>query len=1434
MISDLHLDESNENNNNHLAEENIKLLSSKIRNEVCPNEDIMFILLGDVCDKGKAKGYEIAEGLLNHLKQELQDYNVQFDFIPGNHDLINGNLGYFDKFIHKMGASYSYMKSAAVSKEYGNVNFIFADSTLTRDYKEPGKLNSEAIYSKIKCGMTNILFAHHALTQQSKDEHNCVMNGEEISSQLRRKGIEFYFHSHTHTCNITFSNERVSEISCGSISKNVDDMFGINNQFSVLSIRDGKIVKIDRWIITNDGKEGLAFEELYPEKRKFTDPEQIEKIKYDDVPKPHIERKITCAQNDNKLQTSEESTLDKVIGDNGRILLTGYAGDGKTVALKKLACDLYDTLYFPYFYNLKDYTGEKIYDIIPEKYNDLNPNRLVMIFDGYDEIQEQYRHDFEGKLNSFLDKMPAMRVIISARRNFCKISESGKSSAMRNFDIYNLKQISDEDIVEYLRESKIEPEDFSKAVESSQVGEMIYTPFYLEGLTRIFLSEKGLPSKKDVMEKMIERRFLNDDEKFSNIDLSEIKNKHLNCLENIAFAMQLMHKKQISDYEYQEFFQAEQRKLVKPSGLFSFSNGIWEFAHNNFREYLAAKHLEKMTVDEMLKYCCVGNEVKPSWANTFGYILGLSDDVDLKKWAVENACETLAKYNPDNIDKSERLEIFKRVFKKYETNHTYSYEGLCSESELADFACSIRGINYLIDKVHSPANKFSLHNALRILRHFPKTCGRQTLIRECLLNFCKGYPKNSSYNCRCAIHAICHLELYNSDVTKQLMILFEKSEDDFIRTGMYEYLVYTNEQDKYVQFFLDGIRFIDRCSGKRIANESWTLLQGLTAMSSPKSISLILDWFCNSKKSNFYNDDQVFSELCSKCSKLYLDGSHELFDIMYECWTWAATQGSHKKISAVSEFFKKTNSYGNAVRKFVNSKGLQGFDNWIIINSYPEILEILEHLYIEDKLPDRSTFSDFVRCNCSCNIYNKFAQTISEVEGKTLPELPPPPDYKKERHNTALEYLSYLFDENKYRMAINNLLLKHGNDNLMMEELIESPFEVDFRSISYKVQFAVKQRLLPKQQIKDFFKLINWREFSIDEIYRLIKNENLQLNEKQKETVVEMVLTECEKGVFDAAVSKDGSISEHIFNLTRFLVLLDISLPKSELANLTRIPWHGFSHKGSSVKYTYLEDMFSKRTLIEQVICDVQNNSVDCFTMESHIDYLRKAQCEDIVDYTQKICLTKMKYEGVKRSAIKYLHDLFGSEFIECEILPHCDRDMIMCIAQMFNDISHKELKSAMERVYSLNPDIDIQTYLITYNSETALKDYLESVRKEKSVPKADGNIIGGTNEAISCISDLKMIPLLEELSVVTFDPNFEDREFGSLRNSLYKAYVNCTRSNPKYVLQSVDNLFKICKTEYDFTFCTRLKNDVLYESIKIQDTPLPLIEAKAIVSISN
>ena len=116
-------------------------------------------MLGDIIDKGNIEGYVSAEKYFSSLRHELKDYKIKFELIMGIHDVFYCSLLDFYNFIIKMGFDYSFSNNPVVAKEYGNVNFIFADSNLSRDYKSSCEINLEEICLKVIKDKQNILFA---------------------------------------------------------------------------------------------------------------------------------------------------------------------------------------------------------------------------------------------------------------------------------------------------------------------------------------------------------------------------------------------------------------------------------------------------------------------------------------------------------------------------------------------------------------------------------------------------------------------------------------------------------------------------------------------------------------------------------------------------------------------------------------------------------------------------------------------------------------------------------------------------------------------------------------------------------------------------------------------------------------------------------------------------------------------------------------------------------------------------------------------------------------------------------------------------------------------------------------------------------------------------------------------------------------------------
>lgn len=287
IISDLHLGEETDMQQLYTR---TRTLCRKIRESTTPGEQIPIILLGDIVDGGNPDAFCAAKKLLTKIEQELKDYSTTFDFVPGNHDLHGTDLAAFDKFISKYGVP-KFSENRAYNRQYGGVNFIFADSNLSRDHRACGEIDVAAIIELVKGGMTNVLLCHHSFTQEYGDTHDVINGGERFLEILAGHEIKFLIHGHTHRAAIDVHPYTVKEIGCGSFSKDSKKMGNIYKQFTVGCIREGTIVSIERWIDTDDGGEPFAYTQLFPKERQFKDPDSVGKQIYDDVP-DYISRRV--------------------------------------------------------------------------------------------------------------------------------------------------------------------------------------------------------------------------------------------------------------------------------------------------------------------------------------------------------------------------------------------------------------------------------------------------------------------------------------------------------------------------------------------------------------------------------------------------------------------------------------------------------------------------------------------------------------------------------------------------------------------------------------------------------------------------------------------------------------------------------------------------------------------------------------------------------------------------------------------------------------------------------------------------------------------------------------------------------------------------------------------------------------------------------------
>lgn len=1439
ILSDLHLRVEVEA---YKTSERIKRLCSKIRQESDVEEKVLFIILGDIADRGEKLSFTCAHKNLSLIQEELKDYVVEFEFVPGNHDLQKGSLSLFDKLTSAYSSRHDFESAPVYSTVHDKVNFIFADSTLSRDYTAPGRLDLDAIRANTRPGLTNILFCHHALSHGHGDPHDVVENSEAVIACLNSIGISYFFHGHVHDANITIPENGLVEIGCGSLSGNIDWLPSIFHQFLVGYIQDGQVVLIERWVDTEDGHGDFALNELYPKPRRFSDPDKIDRISYPPID-DYIPRWVSLYEDSNQsfpvrlIEQEKRFSLCNVLQQHRKVLMLCDAGMGKSIELKNLAHEL-SGRFHTFLYSLENYAGEEIQNLLPDAYRQLPPNRIALLLDGYDELDSKLAKVFRIKMKLYAQDALAANIVISSRSNFCGNECYNESRTFPGFYVYVLEKLDQADLRHYLENAGINVTSFWNCAYMKGVSDLACNPFYFVRLARVYAKDNDLPPKNRLMDSLITEMFDVDDQKFSG-ELDERYLELFSSLEMLAVAMQLMHRQSFDDREeYQALVSVSERKLIKKSGLFKRDGMRWKFSHNNFREYLAAKCLSRLPKDFVIPVFYDGENIKPNWVNILGYLTGFDLEWNLIDWLAENCPSALVKFEPDRLNEELRIEIFKRIFDKFERLQLPLNDDLFDTSELAHFVSSNEILSFLLDKINTHQHYVSQYTAVNILRNYPSLFDQKNVVRKILLDCCEQYPATYKTVCRLAMLALGQHKLQTPETTRRLMEKFGDVDEDYIRLGMYEYLLETGEHNSYVEYCLSGIDFITYGFGNddesRIGNEAFELVNCLKQMSTVESVTHVLKWFAQNGKLDFFDSDKVLADIIASAVVLYMDGHKELFASVLSFYFESVKVWNTTVSKAMVKFFVETGTQHSAAIAAAERFEDEPYRISDLVYADSTIIEQLKTAYQNGYMKSHQAFYGIVlRYVRDKQKYMECAKLIKEIDDIDLPEYRAPIDYDALKQKGAQEYFEILFDKEKRKALTDQLLNAIDNPDVTTRQLLNVDIQADYHSALRRLQIAM-HHFGDDIKVSEFFDRIDIDEFVLRSASHILSEKPTVVPASaEKESLTEIIANMLKDWNFGNSVkyTLDGfSLKPLTKELLSIIQYLDYPLDEVTVLDLTELPAYIFDKNNEQTKYIYLQRKLSEDKLKLRLIQNVAKQRVRGMVLKDHIEYFDRCKDASIAEYALELCRGSSDTQ-LRSIAWRYLYNTLGSEYVVDEILPVADEGLLLEINGFCENISREKMSEFMEREYEKTLSIPLQAHLIAYGNSHALDDYVKKVVSDKTLPEGKGIYIDGPTAAISSIHDPEFLPQLEVLLTTAFDPEFKDNTWCSLRNSLTKAFVNCGTVAYK---NTIDIIMR-CRPSVDvheenYRYCNYTIMEIEFARKSLHDTPVTFLEAKKLL----
>jgi hypothetical protein len=1069
-----------------------------------------------------------------------------------------------------------------------------------------------------------------------------------------------------------------------------------------------------------------------------------------------------------------------------RVALLADAGKGKTLEIQRVAHELAtrDLPFIPIYASLNKYSGQSLDSCLPDvkRFDD---TKLVLLLDGFDEIQGNHRENAVNSILQFADQHPNSRIVLSSRTNLFQ--------NIAGFEIYHLVDLNGEAIKLFIKTTlgKAAP-IFEKAVAKVGLADWLHHPFYLTRLVEMFLRTGAVPdTNMELIETLIEDHLAKDDEKYP--ESRRRRPDVVRGLDRLALTMEILARNYLTEEEFHALVPAyEDRASMLRSGLIRKVEGeqvTLQFEHNSFQEFIAARIISRHGLDIIRKVTAFAPDftrIKPSWSNTlafvFSHLAANRDELTaFLRWMKLAAPDLLVKCEPDRIDLSQRLDLFASIFEDCRAKRVLIRGNVYTSRDLGKFADSKEAVEYLLKQGGATKDSTVLANTVDILRFMTIPYSLHKDVLKFLMSIVERGDKESQLTAH-GLLALADLDYAQKETVAAVVRLVGESSDTWIRSFLYYFLRTSGAADDYIKVFLDGLKYVRMWVDDkevRLGDEAYHLKEGLESVKKPEALQKILEFFAASPaeiNGTFMTD--ALRKVVENAG-IAFDKEPSLYDYALRLFLGLHSKHQEKEAEIVRGFFDLTATRKKAFDQVFSSR--KGDLDWYMpVASLltEETTIVIADEYLAGRLPEEDIWRlrNFIGWRNHA-IYDRYLEIVNEKTGNKFP-LPRQRDYEAERKKRFKEDMQLLFDRDGFLESIKTIYVTERKDVISEDELHQVRMkrwdDPGYSELALQTLLEMV-RADPKSfdQVRDEVLGSDWDFFAVSKIHEFMSGKGtIEPTEAQKSKIENWCYENLSRVDFRKALKRRNgggtSADTRAILLWFFLRKLRLKYPEQVLLDMISFDW---VDELQMCGIGYLEGMIDGKQMSSRVLQNLVDGIDLDDVLKNHIDYCARFKLHDVIPYALTTLADANRSEDVRKVALTAICTFDNTNNELTKLFLGITDNLRWSIARALMPRDQVALREALGRLLETGSDYEkarSSELLIELQDLRGLDFYVQQAKKGKQVPsdQFDGPVIRK-------IKTKEAVPLLMDLLEVTFDSKFVQDEYQRVDTAILDALTS-------------------------------------------------------------